>query len=498
MAEIDPYKAASSEPAPAIRHAEPAILLSGIFAWLGVQVCFLLLQKHVGIRSLFCPSQAGCDAIMASRYSAFLGIPLPRLGAAFYLLLLALLLVTYAARTQTFRITLLGISLWLTIAGVSFSAMLMYVQFGILHAFCPLCTTSALLMLGLAVAVRRAERLAMRAPACGSRSEALALASFAAISAAVLIVSSVTPSDEVVAVVDGHQFTRSQMEQELGTARQSLSQAIHALEIGWVTRQVDAALLAAEAKRRRTSVEEMVAAKVRTLTSLSDQEIGQELAKRGQSAGMAATDVARRELATSQLVGEVAANHQIEINLKKPPLKFLRSDLSTAKLAGPRDAPIELVVFSDFQCEICAQLAPVLKRIRTDFPREVLLAYRYFPLESHPRALPAAIAAECAAEQGAFWEYHDKLFAEGGDLSDAKLRRLAAESGLDEQRFVTCLNADEARKVIEFSYHDAVESGLDGAPSLFLDGRMIGGLLDYETLAELIRKRLREKSASAP
>ena len=168
----------------------------------------------------------------------------------------------------------------------------------------------------------------------------------------------------------------------------------------------------------------------------------------------------------------------------------IQIDLSTARVNGPESAKVQLVVFSDFQCPICARLAPVLKRIRDEFPNDVKVAYRYFPIEGHDRAVPAAVAAECASEQGAFWDYHDQLFADPGNLSADRFLSIAAALGLDRDRFRACLNSEKARQVVEASYKDAAEMGLPGVPMIFLNGRMIRGLPDHDALVKEITQRL--------
>ncbi|MEI9897767.1 MAG: thioredoxin domain-containing protein [Chthoniobacter sp.] len=77
------------------------------------------------------------------------------------------------------------------------------------------------------------------------------------------------------------------------------------------------------------------------------------------------------------------------------------------------------------------------------------MVFRHFPLEGHPRAFAAAVAAECAGEQDAFWPYHDKLFAEGGDLDAAKFLALASSLGLDQERFRVCLQSEHPRREVE-------------------------------------------------
>ena len=82
---------------------------------------------------------------------------------------------------------------------------------------------------------------------------------------------------------------------------------------------------------------------------------------------------------------------------QKSPGGLWMIDLSTAHRAGPADARVQIAVYSDFQCVFCRQLVPVLQQLRTAFPQEVAIVFRHFPLESHPRAFAAALAAECAS-----------------------------------------------------------------------------------------------------
>jgi protein-disulfide isomerase len=153
---------------------------------------------------------------------------------------------------------------------------------------------------------------------------------------------------------------------------------------------------------------------------------------------------------------------------------------------------VQLVIFSDFQCEYCIRLAPVLEKVRAEFPNDVRVAFRFYPLDTNPRARPAAIASQCAAEEGAFWKYHDLLFAARGELSDERLTGIARELGLDAEKFAQCRASDSAAKVVAASSEEAVKLGIEGAPALFLNGDLIGGFVEYEALANRIRAVLKK------
>ena len=479
------------------RGIEWALLAPCVLAWLGASISILLLQRHSGGGTLFCPVGAGCDAVLSSKYAVVMGIPLPWLGIGFYLALLLLSLWAYGTVSRPSRARLLGSVLWLSIVGVSFSAVLMFIQFRVLRAFCPLCTASALVVAALAIAVARAERIAANSDFPGKKRAALALGIFAIVPAALQTISATATRSDVLAVVDGQAFTRTQMEEEMGASLQPLQRSIYSIEFEWVKKKVDASLLDREAKRSGTDAGTLLAARLSAVKPAADGEIDARLTAKGLERN--AENVTRisgellaenRERARVEYLGELAKGHRIEVFLKPPRVTALQIDLASAKVIGPRDAKVQLVVFSDFQCHFCAELASVLKRARSEFPNDVMVAYRYFPIEEHERAMPAAVAAECAAEQGAFWEYHDKLYA-GGDLSDSALASIAGALGLDQGRFAECRSSGRARAVVEASRADAVANGLEGTPALFLNGKMIGGMVDYAGLAARIKEELR-------
>src|SRR5919206_534227 len=104
---------------------------------------------------------------------------------------------------------------------------------------------------------------------------------------------------------------------------------------------------------------------------------------------------------------------------------------------GPRDAPVTLVEYGDFECPFCGMAYPELKDIRGRLGDRLRFVYRHFPRPEHPHARHAAEAAECAAAQGEdhFWAMHDRLFEHQQALDDEHLVRYAAELGLDTERF---------------------------------------------------------------
>ena len=140
-------------------------------------------------------------------------------------------------------------------------------------------------------------------------------------------------------------------------------------------------------------------------------------------------------------------------------------------VAGPQDAPYELVMYGDFECPYCAASQSILARVRKRLEGELRFAFRHLPLESvHPHARHAAEAAEAAAAQGAFWEMHDALYAARGRLEDADLVAHARELGLDAERIGRELESGEHAARVERDASGAAELGLTATPVFFVNG----------------------------
>jgi protein-disulfide isomerase len=165
---------------------------------------------------------------------------------------------------------------------------------------------------------------------------------------------------------------------------------------------------------------------------------------------------------------------------------------------GPADAPVTILEWSDFQCPYCKQAQEVLARLLAEYPDSVRLVFKDFPLRSHDRAVPAALAARCAGAQGRFWEYHDLLFVAQPDFARDDLQGYARRLGLDEPRFAHCLDADQFKDAVATDQREGREAGVRATPTFFVNGRKIEGALPIEEFRDAIRQALREAGAASP
>jgi protein-disulfide isomerase len=161
---------------------------------------------------------------------------------------------------------------------------------------------------------------------------------------------------------------------------------------------------------------------------------------------------------------------------------------------GKDSAPIVMVEFSDYQCPFCARFfsntLPELKKNYIETGK-LQFVYRDFPLSRHPEAQPAAEAAECAGEQGKYFEMHDKIFANQASMSKESYKKWAEELSLDMQKFNNCLDSGKYKSEVQKDYSDGQRLGVRATPTYFIgkrggDAIQIVGAHPYEVFQRAI------------
>ena len=147
-------------------------------------------------------------------------------------------------------------------------------------------------------------------------------------------------------------------------------------------------------------------------------------------------------------------------------------DITGAPVRGKADAPVTLVVFSDFECPWCAKLEPLLAQLLAANADTVRIVFKHLPLPMHPQAEPAALAAIAAQRQGKFWEMHDALFAVQ-QWTPAAVTETATRIKLDMNRFQADLNSQETRMQLAKDKADAQAAEVAATPSVFVNGRPV-------------------------
>lgn len=162
---------------------------------------------------------------------------------------------------------------------------------------------------------------------------------------------------------------------------------------------------------------------------------------------------------------------------------------------GPKDAKVKIVQFSDFQCPFCKQMhetvvAPMLK----EYGDKVQFVFKHLPLSIHPQAQNAALASECANEQGKFVAYADKLFAAQAEWGKTEgtqtFKNYARQSGLNASQFNQCMDSNKYAEKINADTQEAQSFGISGTPATFLNEQFSGGVVPYASFKQSIDEEL--------
>jgi protein-disulfide isomerase len=160
--------------------------------------------------------------------------------------------------------------------------------------------------------------------------------------------------------------------------------------------------------------------------------------------------------------------------------------------SGPANAPITLVEFSDFQCPFCYKAVAQLNTLLKAYPTQVRLISKQFPLiDSHPAAAISAAAALAAHQQGKFWQMHDIMFANHGNLSRKAILDWATGLGLDMKRFTADLDSPAIKQAVQRDMEDGNRAGVDATPTVFIDGQKYNGGLALDALKPVIEAELK-------
>ena len=157
---------------------------------------------------------------------------------------------------------------------------------------------------------------------------------------------------------------------------------------------------------------------------------------------------------------------------------------------GPDTAPVTIVVWSDFQCPFCQKSVPVLAKLHAKYGDDVRIVFRHLAMQFHRNASLAAEAAIAAADQGKFWAFHDQIWAHFGALQRTDLEGFAVAAGLDLAVFRAALDEHRYRDLVVAEGADALALGVDGTPTMFINGQPIVGSRDFDSMDKLIGAHL--------
>ncbi|RJQ81715.1 MAG: hypothetical protein C4519_08490 [Desulfobacteraceae bacterium] len=165
-------------------------------------------------------------------------------------------------------------------------------------------------------------------------------------------------------------------------------------------------------------------------------------------------------------------------------------DISGSPYQGPSNAPVAVVVFSDFQCPYCAKIRAIIDQVRGHYAKEVKSVFKHFPLPSHKFALHAAKASIAADAQGKFWQFHDQLFENYSQIDEKKIEEIRTALNLDKTKFEKVMEAPQTLEKITKDRQEGEQAEVRGTPTVFVNGRMVRPA-NYENIKEAVEAALK-------
>jgi protein-disulfide isomerase len=310
------------------------------------------------------------------------------------------------------------------------------------------------------------------------------------------------PDKKKLADVNDTVITAQEVERATGRPLFQLYQQIYTLQRQKLDELIDERLLSEEARKRGVSVdvllEQEVNAKILPVTNedilalykTNKERIPVELDKVQDQI----RDLLKNQRLTSQkalLIKSLREKAKIVTYLKQPVVYRVKLDVANAPSRGPSGAPVSIVKFEDFQCPYCKTVQPTYEELLKRYDGKVRLVHKDLPLDAiHPQARQAAEAARCAEEQGKFWEYHDKLYANSPKASVEELKSYAKEVGLNAAAFDQCYGSEKFKAAVQKDLNDGAQLGVTGTPTFFINGREISGAQPVEAFAAIIDEEL--------
>ena len=294
-----------------------------------------------------------------------------------------------------------------------------------------------------------------------------------------------------VAEVEGEKISVQELNEASGEPLANLEEQAYRLKQQKLEQLIDNRLLAREAQRRKTPLEELIRTEVTAkAVEVTPEEIHRvyELNKTAlqkpepEVADQLRTVLREQNIATRrhEFANTLRANAKVAVYLE-PPDPFRATVGVDGPSRGAPNARVTIVEFEDFQCPFCRKAQDTLQQVLLRYKDTVRFVHRDFPLQPlHPTSWKAHEAAHCAAEQGKFWEYRDLLYKNAPAAPD-QLITYASQLGLDSAVFKACVDSSRFKAVVQIDEDEGDRLGVQGTPAFFINGRPLAGAQPKES-----------------
>lgn len=201
----------------------------------------------------------------------------------------------------------------------------------------------------------------------------------------------------------------------------------------------------------------------------------------------------RQNIQKNVFLSQLKQKAKIDVRMEKPAVERVQVSADDDPFLGPKSAKVTVIEFSDYQCPFCGRARATVAKLTSTYKNDVKYVFRDFPLSFHKDSFSAHVAAQCANEQGKYWEYNKLLFENQASLKIEDLKKDAENLGLNTKEFDLCLDSNKYASEVQKDMDDGVKAGVSGTPSFFINGIMISGAQPFEKFKEIIDEELKKK-----
>jgi len=306
---------------------------------------------------------------------------------------------------------------------------------------------------------------------------------------------------DVVAELNGQPITEQELMTRIKPRLARIEAQLFDIKRDGIDQIIEEKLLEEEAKKRNMTVQDLLKKEVTDkVGEASDKEIQDFYDQNKARVGTKTLDELKPQIAAqlkarkagvyrSNLIDRLTAKADVDIYIERPRVDV---DAASGPSKGPANAPVTIIEFTDYQCPFCGRARPTVSEIIDTYKGDVHYVLRNFPLDFHPFAKKAAVAALCARDQNKYWDYSKKLWDNQRALDVDSLRKYAEETKLDMKKFNACLDGDKTLAEVMKDQQDGAKAGVSGTPSFFINGQSLTGAQPTEAFKKVIDQELRD------
>jgi protein-disulfide isomerase len=305
----------------------------------------------------------------------------------------------------------------------------------------------------------------------------------------------------VLAELNGQPITEQEVLDKIKPRLARIENMLFDIKHDAVDQIIEDRLLEAEAKKRNISVQDLLKSEVEDkVGEVTDKEVEDFYnANKARVGNRTLEDMKvpitnqikgrKGSVYRANLIDRLTAKANIEVYLERPKVEVA---VGNSPSKGPDNAPVTVIEFTDYQCPFCGKARPTVNELINTYKNDVHYVVRNFPLDFHPFAKKAAVAALCADEQKKYWDYSQKLWQNQTALDVASLKKYAADIKLDTKKFDDCLDNDKTLATVNQDQQDGIKAGVSGTPSFFINGQGLTGAQPIEAFKKIIDQELKE------